>query len=403
MLTANRHFMNQIATHNVGPIPAAIADVFITDRLVSRPETGPDYLREKLAIQDLANEMAEHPDEVLPRLVKLAMNICEADSAGVSVLDNDAKVFRWLGLQGALSVFEGATTPRHHSPCGICLDCDRPILMERPERVYDWIADAKIAVPELLLVPLFVKGGEPLGTLWMVARAGRQFDRGHVRVLSELAAFTGIALRMIQSEERLKKTLDEQATLTKEMSHRVKNVFAIANGLIRVSARNAASKEDLAESLTGRLQALAEAHALVRRSFSESGKGQHIPLGEIVARILRPYHGDSDLDGPDVRVGEHATNNIALVFHELATNAAKHGALSHDDGTVRVRWTLDNETVVVDWRERGGPAVAQPVTKGFGSTLVRSTLTSLGADIVHDWDANGLRVIITAPLAKLQY
>jgi two-component sensor histidine kinase len=395
--------MNQIATHNVDPIPAAIAEVFITDRLVSRPETGPDYLREKLAIQDLANEMAEHPDAVLPRLVKLAMDICGADSAGVSVLDNEAKRFRWRGLQGALSVFEGGTTPRHHSPCGICLDCDGPVLMERPERVYDWIADANIAVPELLLVPLLVKGGEPLGTLWVVARRGQQFDRGHVRVLSELAAFTGIALRMIQSEERLKRTLDEQATLTKEMSHRVKNVFAIANGLIRVSARNAASKEDLAESLTGRLQALAEAHALVRRSFSENGDGQHILLGELVARILRPYHGDSDLDGPDVRVGEHATNNIALVLHELATNAAKHGALSHDDGSVRVRWTLDNDMVVVDWQERGGPAVAQPGTNGFGSTLVRSTLTSLGADIVHHWDADGLRVVIMAPLAKLQY
>jgi two-component sensor histidine kinase len=252
-------------------------------------------------------------------------------------------------------------------------------------------------------VPLLVKGGEHLGTLWVVARDGQQFDRGHLRVLTELAAFAGIALRMIQSEEKLKTALEEQATLTKEMSHRVKNVFAIANGLIRVSARNAENKDQLAESLTGRLQALAEAHALVRRSFSESGDGQHISLGEIIARILRPYHGDNDVEGPDVRLGEHATNNIALVFHELATNAAKHGALSHNDGTVRVRWTLGNEVVVVDWQERGGPAVAQPAKKGFGSTLVRSTLTSLGAEIVHHWDADGLRVVITAPLAKLQH
>ena len=395
--------MNQIATQHVDPVPAAIAEVVITDRLASRSETRPDYLREKLAIQDLANEMAEDPGQVLPRLVKLAMDICGADSAGVSVLDRDAEVFRWLGLQGALSVFEGATTPRNHSPCGICLDCDGAILMERPERVYEWIADANITVPEVLLVPLFIKGGVQLGTLWVVAREGQQFDRGHVRVLTELAAFTGIALRMIQSEEKLKTALEEQATLTKEMSHRVKNVFAIANGLIRVSARNADNKDQLAESLTGRLQALAEAHALVRRSFSENGDGQHISLGEIIARILRPYHGDNDIEGPDVRIGEHATNNIALVFHELATNAAKHGALSHDDGTVRVRWTLDNDVVVVDWEERGGPAVAQPAKKGFGSTLVRSTLTSLGAEIVHHWDADGLRGVITAPLAKLQH
>ncbi|MGE3987083.1 sensor histidine kinase [Pseudorhodoplanes sp.] len=390
--------MEQIDT-----IPAAIAEVFITDRLGSRPEARTDHLREKLAIQDLANEMAEHPGEVLPRLVKLAMELCEADSAGVSVLDADAKLFRWLGLQGALSAFEGATTPRDHSPCGVCLDQEGAILMERPERVYDWISDANISVPEVLLVPLFIKGGTPLGTLWVVARVGQPFDSGHARILTELATFTGIALRMIQSEEKLRKSLDEQATLTKEMSHRVKNVFAIANGLIRVSARNAASKEQLADSLTGRLQALAEAHALVRRSFSETGKGQHIPLGEIITRILRPYHGDSDIGGPDVRLGEHATNNIALVFHELATNAAKHGALSREGGTVRVRWTQDDHVVIVDWQEIGGPAVSIPDKRGFGSTLVTSTLTSLGAGITHHWDGAGLRVVISAPLAKLQH
>lgn len=395
--------MNQIAAHHLCPIPAAIAEVFVTDRLVNRPETHPDYLREKLAIQDLANEMAEHPSEVLPRLVKLAMQICEADSAGVSVLDSDAKMFRWRGLQGALSVFEGATTPRNHSPCGICLDCDAAILMERPERVYEWIADANISVPEVLLVPLFVRGDEHLGTLWVVAREGQQFDRGHVRVLSELAAFTGIALRMIQSEEQLKKALDKQATLTKEMSHRVKNVFAIANGLIRVSARNAATKEQLAESLTGRLQALADAHALVRRSFSETGNGQNISLQDILVRILRPYGSQSEIGGPDIRLGEHATNNVALVFHELATNAAKHGALSTDDGAVCVSWTQDDDRIVVDWQETGGPAANLPDKQGFGSTLVKSTLTSLGAEITHHWEVDGLRVIIAAPLAKLQH
>ena len=385
-------------------IPDAIADVFITDRLASRPVTQPDHLREKLAIQDLANEMADHPDEVLPRLVKLALSLCDADSAGVSVLDEEARVFRWLGLQGALSAFEGGVTPRDHSPCGVCLYCHEAVLMERPERVYGWIADAGIGAPELLLVPLFVKDGGQLGTLWVVAREGAQFDRGHVRVLTELATFTGIALRMIQSEQRLKKALDEQATLTKEMSHRVKNVFAIANGLIRVSARNASSKDELADSLTGRLQALAEAHALVRRSFSESGNGQNIALSEILARILRPYHADSDLGGPDVRLGEHATNNVALVFHELATNAAKHGALSYEGGAVRVRWTLEaGNTVVVDWQESGGPAATAPQSHGFGSTLVKATLAGLGAEITHHWNPDGLRVVMSAPLGKLQH
>jgi two-component sensor histidine kinase len=389
--------------NHTGPIPAAIAEVFITDRLHGRPETRPDYLREKLAIQDLANEMADHPGDVLPRLVKIAMEICEADSAGVSVLDTDAKVFRWRGLQGALSVFESATTPRDDSPCGVCLDQQAAILMQHPERAYGWIRDANIEVPELLLVPLFIKGGIQLGTLWVVAREGHSFDSGHVRILTELATFTGIALRMIQSEDNLKKSLDEQATLTKEMSHRVKNVFAIANGLIRVTARNSATKEQLAESLTGRLQALADAHALVRRSFSEAGNGQNISLQDILVRILRPYGSHSEIGGPDIRLGEHATNNVALVFHELATNAAKHGALSTDDGLINVRWTQEGDGIMVDWHENGGPAANTPDKQGFGSTLVKSTLASLGAEITHHWDIEGLRVVISAPLAKLQH
>ncbi len=91
------------------------------------------------------------------------------------------------------------------------------------------------------------------------------------------------------------------------------------------------------------------------------------------------------------------------MFHELATNAAKHGALSLDDGLVSVHWTQDKDGIVVDWLETGGPAANTPGKQGFGSTLVKSTLASLGAEITHHWDIDGLRVVITAPLAKLQH
>jgi hypothetical protein len=97
-------------------LPSAIAEIFITDELQRRPVPAPDYVREKLAIQDLARLMADHHSEVLPRLVQLAMEMCDADSAGVSVLKVD--LFHWVALQGKLSVFEGATTPRNHSPSG---------------------------------------------------------------------------------------------------------------------------------------------------------------------------------------------------------------------------------------------------------------------------------------------
>jgi two-component sensor histidine kinase len=384
-------------------LPEAVAQVFITDKLVARSTPAPDYLREKLAIQDLADHMADHPGEVLPRLVKLAMEICEADSAGISVLEPETAQFRWLGLSGVLAAFEGATTPRHDSPCGVCLDHRGPILMEHPERAYAWIRDASINVPEVLLVPLEIKGQDPIGTLWVVAKNRGYFNGGHARVLSELASFAGVALRMIQSEERLKTALGHQETLTKEMSHRVKNVFALMNGMIRMTARTSPTPKDMADALVGRLHALSSAHALVRRSFSEAAI-ESASLDELAKTILRPHTGSHRVSGPPVSLGQHAANDLALVLHELATNAAKYGSLSRD-GRVTVSWTVEGDELRINWVEEGGPAVeAMPTAKGFGTMLTERTLNGrLGGRIAYDWQESGLRVAMAMPVSGLRH
>jgi two-component sensor histidine kinase len=377
---------------------ASVADVSITHELLRRPSPAPDYLREKLALQDLADQMANHPDDLLPHLVKQAMDICEADSAGISVLEG--AVFRWLGIAGKLAAFEGITAPRDFSPCGICIDQRSAILMERPERVYDWIADANITVPEMLLVPLLAHGGAPIGTLWIVAKDGQRFNSGHERAMTELAAFTSIALRMVQSESRLKKALDEQETLAKEMSHRIKNLFAIADGMIRMTSRGTQTKQEMADALIGRLRALSDAHGLVRRSFSPSSVSKSVELRELIATILSPYRTPS-LNGADIQLGEHATNNIALVMHELATNAAKYGALSVDEGRVDITWSGDSEHLDLVWRERNGPAGEAPAKKGFGSTLVERTILGFGGTLNYDWSPHGLIVRLRIPMNGL--
>lgn len=378
-------------------LPAAVAEVFITDELSRRQSAIPDYLREKLAIQDLARHMADSPAEMLPRLVQLAMEICDADSAGVSVLEG--AVFRWLGLKGKLSAFESATTPRDFSPCGVCIDYRAPILMERPERAYGWIADAKITVPEVLLVPLTIEGGELLGTLWVVAKDGSHFDAGHARVVSELATFTGIALRMIQADARLKKALAEQETLTREMSHRITNLFAIFDGMIRMTSRSAQTKQDLAQTLSGRVSALANANALVRRSLDPHAETK-VTLAEVIALVLRA-HGEPILDGPEIILGEHAAQNLALVLHELATNAAKYGALSSAAGSLALSWGREEDALVLDWNESGGPEITAPSKTGFGSTLLETTISRHHGTIERDWAKDGLKVRIRLPLADL--
>jgi two-component sensor histidine kinase len=376
----------------------AASDVTITDELARRRSDAPNYLREKRAIEELADQMVDQPGELVPRLVSLALELCGASSGGVSVLEGDR--FRWLGLRGSLAVFEGETTPRNFSPCGVCLDQNQTILMERPERLYRWIADAGISVPEVLLVPLAMKDAEALGTLWVVAREGQKFDAGHARVMTELAGFTGRALRMALADDRLKKALEVQETLTREMSHRLKNLFSIIESMLWMSARNSQTKEELVESLSGRVHALAVANALVRRTFSDIVLEQKAEIGDVLAAVLRPYR-DTMLSGPSVPLGERAVNNIALVFHELATNAAKYGALTTDDGAIAVDWQVVDGAVTVTWTETGGPAITAPGRKGFGSALIERTVSGHGGAVAYDWSNSGLVARIQLPIEAL--
>jgi two-component sensor histidine kinase len=106
---------------------------------------------------------------------------------------------------------------------------------------------------------------------------------------------------------------------------------------------------------------------LIRRTFSPEGTTSNAAnLSEIVASILRPYSPAATIvSGTAVQVGEHALNSIALVFHELATNAAKYGSLSTDGGKVTVRWSIDKDQLELIWKETGGPQLAEPEVTGL--------------------------------------
>ncbi len=397
---------------NVAPNPEkwSIADVYITDELAKRPPKKADYLQEKLALQDLAARMADQPEDVLPRFVDLAMEITGGVSAGLSLFEPNPNpgVFRWRYLRGVLAPFENVTTPRDFSPCGITLDNNGPVLSLHPERVYNWISDANIVVPEVLLVPLYLGSKEPLGTLWIVSPTEGHFDSGHARVMTELASFVGIAVRMLQSEQRMKHALEQQETLTKEMSHRVKNLFAITLGMVRISERASSTPAEMSQILTGRLTALAEANALVRRSFDENAKVEGADLGELSRKILLPHarHDDGThfiAKGPVVWLGERAANGVALVLHELATNAAKYGALQSADGLVELSWTSDGQHLNATWCESGGPTVeGEPASTGFGTRLSKDTIVrQLGGTLNYDWRTDGLVVRMALPMENL--
>ena len=390
----------------------ALEDVIITRELGNRPASESDHRQIKYALQELAAHMVDGPDEVLHRFVALAMELGGGVSAGISVAELDASppVFRWAFLKGSLAVFEGATTPRDFSPCGVTLDADSPVLTRHSERYYAWIADVDVILPEVLLLPLH-RGDEQLGTLWIVSDSLGHFNRGHVEAITEVAAFVSIALRMHQTETRLSQALAEQETLAMEMSHRVKNVFNIIDGMIHLGAKRAATKEDLADSLSGRVRALSVAHGMIRREFTDpSVPVRATEMSELVRAIMRPYEDGKAqtervrVSGPEVALGEHATNGVALVVHELASNAVKYGALTREGGSVEIAWVVEAGDMVLRWKERGGPLVSgAPLATGFGSRLMTETVErALGGTQRRDWLPEGVEVSLRLPLEKLK-
>ena len=192
--------------------------------------------------------------------------------------------------------------------------------------------------------------------------------------------------------------------LAGEMSHRVKNLLAIASGLTAITSRSAKTTADMAEELTRRLTALGRAHDLVRPL---PGQGEKAALlGDLFTVLLAPYDDMGAFSGrvrvavPRMAVGEQAATTLALVVHELATNSLKYGALSSPSGALDISCAAPDAEVVVVWTERGGPPVTAPADDaGYGSKLLNRGMTiQLGGSIACDWSSEG--VIVTLRMTK---
>lgn len=183
--------------------------------------------------------------------------------------------------------------------------------------------------------------------------------------------------------------------LAGEMSHRVKNLLAIASGLTTITSRSTTTAAEMAGDLTRRLTALGRAHDLVRPS--PGGEPAAALLGDLFMVLLAPYDDMGAFSGrvrvavPRMRVGQTAATTLALVVHELATNSLKYGALSSPTGTVDIGCTAAGADIVVVWTEHGGPPASAPSgAEGFGTKLVARSMAALGGSIVYDWESGGL-------------
>ena len=209
--------------------------------------------------------------------------------------------------------------------------------------------------------------------------------------------------------EDLKRSEAGKDLLSQELSHRIKNIFAVVSSLIALSAREHPEARAFAGSVRDRVNALARAHEFVRphSEVSQPLIGD-TTLHTFLGALFKPYVDGSGrsrvaIEGDDATFDDQAATSVALLFHELATNAAKYGALSAAGGTVLLRTRNDGDRFILTWTERGGPPILEkPVRQGFGSALaLLSVKGQLGGKLERSWEPGGLILEADLPATAL--
>ena len=190
----------------------------------------------------------------------------------------------------------------------------------------------------------------------------------------------------------------------REVSHRLKNVFAVIGGIVNITGRSMEARP-VSNKINERIQALGRAY---EPTLDDAFLGT-IEVGQAIKSVLSPYDPENerfDFAGNGVRTEPNAVSVIGLTLHELATNATKYGALSNSDGRVEVSWRHEvdrheRRTLVVDWKETGGPRIeGKPDDTGTGFDIAESLLSYSRGVLDRDWQEDGLKAQIILPIRE---
>jgi PAS domain S-box-containing protein len=289
------------------------------------------------------------------------------------------------------------------------------------QRLFGYAAEQVIGKPITILIPLDRHEEEP--RILARIRSGERIDHFETVRRRQDGSLVEVSLsvspvkdadgrivgasKIVRDITEQRRAKERQVVLLQEMSHRVKNLFALAGAVLTLSARSSASVEELIQVVQSRLGALARAHDLTLADIGREKAATPASLHALIRTVVSPYEDNPgqrvSITGPDLMVEGHATTGLALVFHEFATNAAKYGALSTPSGQVDVALAVEADQLRLDWLEKDGPAIpAAPQVNGFGTWLADGTIKGqLKGDLSRHWHRNGLKVQITIPLAQL--
>jgi two-component sensor histidine kinase len=236
----------------------------------------------------------------------------------------------------------------------------RPTLFERTMDFGQGELKFVYAVPRNLQREGFLRG-------LRIAGAGIAMTLGAVFIMG----FVTHRAALLSDEVASRKSAEERLkVLIHELNHRVRNVMAVTQAVVRLSFTPGLSLSEIQKTCEGRLQALAKAMSILTASDWKS-----VGLRSLISDDILPFAGRIEMEGPDIALRARTAQTFSLLLYELATNAAKHGALSVPEGRVTLQWWIDNlggdPLFHLHWKESGGPVVDTPTRRGFGELLVR--------------------------------
>ena len=382
----------------------------------------------RLAALAATGLMDSDVEPVFDRSVRIASRLLGTPVALLSLVDDDRQFFKsQLGLPEPTA--SERQTPLSHSFCQHVVATGDPLVVEDARThplVRDNLAIRDLNVIAYLGVPIRTLGGHVLGSFCAIEGQPRAWTQEEVDTLRDVAegAASEINLRIALKEaeaarEEAGRAAAEKDTMFREVNHRVKNLMSLMPVIVKLSARSGAgTPEEVLEGIEARIGALARSHALTLNTFSED---RGVAIDALVRAVLEPYgmRGDAfRVDGPGLRLASGDANTLGLALHELATNAAKYGALAEDRGLVTIEWRLRWESsappkelppssgphgdrLVLRWNEMGGPTVPGPPERsGFGTTMIDRIVTLGGGAIERDWRPEGLRATIELKLRR---
>ncbi|BAR47158.1 MULTISPECIES: sensor histidine kinase [Methylobacterium] len=257
---------------------------------------------------------------------------------------------------------------------------------------------AALGIRSLLNVPVRERG-RTVGVFLVHDTARRRWTAEEASFARNVADRVQAGIARLRAEER-------QALLNRELSHRLKNTLAMVQAIAAQTMRNAPDLDAARDALADRLVAMGKAHDILLAGTREGAGLEEVIRGSLAIHD-DAVAGRFRLSGPHVRVGSRAALSLALMVHELATNAAKYGALSTPQGCVLIEWSIGRDghepVIRLRWREVGGPQVTPPTRRGFGSRLIERGLAgTIGGEVNLAYPAEGVTCDLTASLAEIK-